>query len=81
MELHSGGFKIRGMPRTTLFIQELHVQTNVSNTQDHRGLSSGLLKIKRKKNLIFIKVHLWKPSENNADKFQLVYITFEKHTL
>jgi hypothetical protein len=35
----------------------------------HRGLSSGLLKIK-KKNLILRKIHLWKPSENNADKFQ-----------
>jgi hypothetical protein len=37
----------------------------------HRGLSSGLLKFKKIfKNLILIKIHLWEPSENNADKFQ-----------
>jgi hypothetical protein len=40
-------------------------------SQDHRGLSSELLKFKKIfKNLILIKIHLWEPSENNADKFQ-----------
>jgi hypothetical protein len=39
--------------------------------KDHRGLSSGLLKLKKIfKNLILIKIYLWEPSENNADKFQ-----------
>jgi tRNA 2-selenouridine synthase SelU len=48
----------------------------------HRGLSSGLLKFKKKiKNLILIKIHLWKPERKQCRQISVVFLPFEKHTL